>query len=48
MLKYKNWRKWAQCCGNSKFYKILVLLEVVHSPSYERCEKFGEFKKEKK
>lgn len=36
MLKrYKKWKKWQKRNTNGRFYKLLVLFGVVHSPSYE-------------
>lgn len=33
--KYKKWKDWQKCCINSRFYKFLVLIGFVHSPSFE-------------
>ena len=33
--KYKKWKDWQKCCINSRFYKFLVLIGLVHSPSFE-------------
>ena len=33
--KYKKWKDWKKCCINSRFYKFLVLIGFVHSPSFE-------------
>ena len=32
---YKKWKDWQKCCINSRFYKFLVLIGLVHSPSFE-------------
>ena len=33
--KYKKWKDWQRHCINSWFYKFLVLIGFVHSPSFE-------------
>lgn len=33
--KYKKWKDWQKCCINSRFYKFLVLIGFVRSPSFE-------------
>lgn len=39
MIRYfKAWKKWAKYNDNSKIYKILVLLNLRHSPSF-RCQR---------
>lgn len=36
LIKYlKIWNMWRKRNLNSKFYKILVLFKIVHSPTYE-------------
>lgn len=36
MLKrYKKWKKWQKRNTNGKFYQLLVLIGLVHSPSFE-------------
>lgn len=32
---YKKWKDWQKRCINSRFYKFLVLIGFVHSPSFE-------------
>lgn len=32
---YKKWKDWQKCCINSRFYKFLVLIGFVRSPSFE-------------
>lgn len=32
---YKKWKNWQKRCINSRFYKFLVLIGFVHSPSFE-------------
>lgn len=32
---YKKWKDWQRHCINSNFYKFLVLIGLVHSPSFE-------------
>lgn len=32
---YKKWKDWQKHCINSWFYKFLVLIGFVHSPSFE-------------
>ena len=32
---YKKWKKWQKRNGNSRFYQLLVLIGLVHSPSFE-------------
>ncbi len=35
MVTYiKRWYKWSKFCWNSKFYKLLVLLGFVKSPTF--------------
>ena len=36
--KYKKWKDWQRHCINSRFYKFLVLIGFVHSPSFEAFE----------
>lgn len=33
--KYKKWKDWQKHCINGWFYKFLVLIGFVHSPSFE-------------
>ena len=33
--KYKKWKDWQKHCINSQFYKFLVLIGFVSSPSFE-------------
>ena len=33
--KYKKWKDWQKRCINGLFYKFLVLIGFVHSPSFE-------------
>ena len=33
--KYKKWKDWQKRCINGWFYKFLVLIGFVHSPSFE-------------
>ena len=33
--KYKKWKDWQKCCINSWFYKFLVLIGFMRSPSFE-------------
>lgn len=32
---YKKWKDWQKRCINSRFYKFLVLIGFVHSPTFE-------------
>lgn len=32
---YKKWKKWQKRNCNSGFYQLLVLIGLVHSPSFE-------------
>lgn len=32
---YKKWKNWQKRCINGRFYKFLVLIGFVHSPSFE-------------
>lgn len=33
--KYKKWKDWQKRCINSRFYKFLVLIGFMRSPSFE-------------
>lgn len=33
--RYRDWKIWRKCNGNGKVYKVLVLLGLVHSPTFE-------------
>lgn len=36
MIKdFKKWNDWQKRCMNSRFYKFLVLIEFIHSPSFD-------------
>lgn len=36
MIKhYKKWKKWRKRNTNGKFYQLLVLIGLVHSPSFD-------------
>ena len=32
---YNKWKDWQKRCINSRFYKFLVLIGLVHSPTFE-------------
>ncbi len=32
---YKKWKDWQKRCINSRFYKFLVLIGFIHSPTFE-------------
>lgn len=32
----KRWNKWRKRCRNGKFHKFLVLIGVIHSPTFLR------------
>lgn len=35
MIKhFKHWNKWRKRCTNGKFHKFLVLIGVIHSPTF--------------
>lgn len=34
LLRLKVWKHWNKKCVNSKLYKFLVLLGIMHSPSF--------------
>lgn len=40
-LHYQQWNRWQKRCMNSRFHKILVLLKLKRSPSFEMM-KVGE------
>ena len=40
-LHYQQWNRWQKCSLNSSFHKILVLLKLKRSPSFEMM-KVGE------
>ena len=40
-LHYQQWNRWQKCNLNSRFHKILVLLKLKSSPSFEMM-KIGE------
>ena len=40
-LHYQQWNRWQKHCQNSRFHKILVLLGLRRSPSFEMM-KVGE------
>ena len=33
--RYKKWKDWQKHNINSRFYKLLVLIGLAHSPSFE-------------
>ncbi len=35
-FRFKVWRKWSKKCINDRWYKILVLLGLRHSPSFTK------------
>lgn len=37
----RQWNKWRKGCLNGKFYKLLVLLKIIRSPTFELHKAWG-------
>ena len=35
MTRFKLWKDWRKCSLNSKWFQILVLFGLAHSPTFE-------------
>lgn len=42
--RFRQWNEWRKCSANSKWYKLLVLIGLRRSPTFEMFIVDGELK----